>query len=404
MREWNAANPPAMGAIPALSAGQSVNVTVDVPLRSPDDVYRAQGGEVDVWIDPSLGDSCCGDIAETDDFNNQRVIPVALKSGPTYAAGLVPDLGVTRVSATTIRTNGTDERTIDVSVDLANTGPTGARGDKQLLAQIGTSPTYDPGIDSSAAFLADVDGDGQATAATTVTWSGDIPATPRYAIVCANLAAAVVPDSNLTNNCASTQLKFDDTKVPPTRAPGEWPAFPNPAQQLTVTPTVSAPSVTRAYTWDDSIWRTDQLTAGPGVAAAFTFTPGQTFTDLFDFTAATTSFGADFPFTTNLGAIDIEPGDVWADRAFPVTFTLSGEAAEVPVGELVAYAADTDGSNFRLVPIEPTSTATALTVKLDHVGIVGVARATAAQIVAVRDHWAVQPDQQLEQVAAIPSA
>lgn len=113
-----------------------------------------------------------------------------------------------------------------------------------------------------------------------------------------------------------------------------------------------------------------------------------------------TGLGA--PVSAVLVAVKIEPGDLLTEKFFTANFNIPDTLlTSVDSGQLVGFVADNDGSNLHLVPIVPgESWGSGLShpaIKLDHMGIVGIAVATAEQQTALAESW---PSDAGDQLAA----
>ncbi|HEY4079659.1 MAG TPA: hypothetical protein VGM81_03105 [Burkholderiaceae bacterium] len=105
---------------------------------------------------------------------------------------------------------------------------------------------------------------------------------------------------------------------------------------------------------------------------------------------------ASAPLTAVLAAVSVEPGDLVTERkGIKVAFTLPGTlTGGVALDDLVGFVADSDGSNLHLVPIF-AGPANVPVIQVDHLGIFGIAVASAAQRSALAAAWPADPRDQI---------
>lgn len=142
---------------------------------------------------------------------------------------------------------------------------------------------------------------------------------------------------------------------------------------------------------DDQVWH---VTLSPGVTATITL-PWSTFLEDLDlqFTPVTAMDG--LPFTSLVGAIAIvnseaeEFGLAQPERPYTVTFTLTQDAAATAsAAHQTLFVADADGGNLHLVPVVSLDASlTNITVRLERLGIVGLAHATDDQRQTALGYW-----------------
>lgn len=114
-------------------------------------------------------------------------------------------------------------------------------------------------------------------------------------------------------------------------------------------------------------------------------------------TADVTSIGP--AVTSVVAAIDIEPGDYAAEKTLTANFMIpDAMMATIDPAQLIGFAADSDGSNLHMVPIVVGDLGASLkrpAIKLDHLGIVGIAVATPEQQAALAAAWPTDPGDRL---------
>ena len=108
--------------------------------------------------------------------------------------------------------------------------------------------------------------------------------------------------------------------------------------------------------------------------------------------------------TSVVAALDIEPGDLVTEKTATVNFMIPDSMmATLDPTQLIGFAADSDGSNLHLVPIVVGNLGASITrpsIKINHLGIVGIAVATSPQQAALAAAWPTDPGDQLEAALA----
>jgi hypothetical protein len=128
--------------------------------------------------------------------------------------------------------------------------------------------------------------------------------------------------------------------------------------------------------------------------------PGGAFLDdVFLTTAEVTGIGS--AVTSVVAAVRIDPGDLIAEVPITVNFVVpDAMMAAIDRNQLVGFVADPDGSNLHLVPIVAGRYGLSVTrpaVRIDHLGIAGIAVATASHQAALAAAW---PTDTADQLAA----
>ncbi|MBX3622128.1 MAG: hypothetical protein KF891_19350 [Rhizobacter sp.] len=242
-------------------------------------------------------------------------------------------------------------------------------------------------------------------------------------------ACLYVPGTTEMTGCNAapvTMAQIDPSSVvtpPPTAVAGYGGEYPHAAAALDTSPVAGATLMSGRFGWDrpgpfswsptltdDQAWTFD---AGGGVTVAITM-PWATFIESTDISAtAVTLAPADaarpLPFGTVLAALELAPADLQTEQAYTLRFSLSDTAlAGVSPGELVAFGADSDGRNLRLLPLVPEAGGgygtASLSVGLRHFGIVGLATMNAAQRDALAASWPRDADAQIEGALGASSA
>ncbi|MDE2605126.1 MAG: hypothetical protein KGL68_04300 [Burkholderiales bacterium] len=165
--------------------------------------------------------------------------------------------------------------------------------------------------------------------------------------------------------------------------------FPATGSPMAATPTVSGVSADHRYllSWDPT--SSSQYTFGflhRNGAETRLYVPVGSFLDEVGITTAdVTSIGP--AVTSVIAAIDIEPGDYLTEKTLTANFMIPDSMmASIDPAQLIGFAADGDGSNLHLVPIVVGDLGTSVkrpAIKLDHLGIVGIALATSEQQAAL---------------------
>jgi hypothetical protein len=396
-------------ALPALAAGASADVPVVLNVPGYTSTTRAQ---TQVWVRVRRPGETA--ILASDG--------VDARLEPTYA-GNEPDFTVEASSLAVHRfyAGAGKSDTQAVEFTWANTGGSDPGDTVAVAAQFSATPSWDPAEPVQGDRQVSHGLTGTSTGSIALTWTGPVPAGARYVVVCADTSAAddywEHVEASEANNCASTPVAFVDLDSGP--APVAGYDGPLPAADpigASVTPSGS-PLLQATFGWerpgpfswsppltDDQVWTFDP---DPGVHATLTL-PWTTFVENLDLAVTRVSLAPDtdpLPFQDVLTAVAIEPGDALAASPFAVDLRLDPEVlAAVSQGDLVAFAADADGSDLRLLPVSPDAngqwSSDHLRVRMGHFGIVGLATATAAQRAELQGRVPTDDDQQVEAAGA----
>lgn len=191
----------------------------------------------------------------------------------------------------------------------------------------------------------------------------------------------------------------DDGPLQP--LPGPTVPVPQIPAPIAATPAISGVSPNHHYllTWDPS--SNGRYTLGflhRSGAESRLYVPVNAFLDdVFITTADVTDIGP--AVTSVIAAIDIEPSDLVTEKTLTANFMIPDTMmATIDPAQLIGFAADADGSNLHLVPIVVGNFGASLSrpaIKLDHLGIVGIAVATPEQQAALAAAWPTDPDDRL---------
>lgn len=141
-----------------------------------------------------------------------------------------------------------------------------------------------------------------------------------------------------------------------------------------------------------------------GVQTTLQVPGGAFFDDVFLTTTEVTGIGN--AVMSVVAAVRVDPGDLIAEVPITATFVVpDAMMASLDRNQLIGFVADPDGSNLHLVPLVAGRfglSAARPAVKLDHLGIAGIAVATPSQQAALAAAWPADPADQL--AAAIAPA
>lgn len=194
-----------------------------------------------------------------------------------------------------------------------------------------------------------------------------------------------------------------DESLQPLSGPAD--PFPQTPAPLAVTATIAGVTPSHRYllSWDPSssgVFNFSFLHSN-GAETRLYVPVGAFLDDISITTADVTSIGASV--TSVVAALDIEPGDYVAEKTITANFIIpDAMMATIDPAQLIGFAADSDGSNLHRVPIVVSNLGASITrpaIKLDHLGIVGIAVATPEQQAALAAAWPTDPGDQL--VAAL---
>ncbi|MEJ0034863.1 MAG: hypothetical protein WDO68_02040 [Gammaproteobacteria bacterium] len=198
----------------------------------------------------------------------------------------------------------------------------------------------------------------------------------------------------------------DDGSLQPLSGPAD--PFPQTPAPVAATPTIAGVTLDHRYllSWDPS--SSGLFTFGflhySGAETRLYVPVGAFLDDAWITTADVTSVGASV--TSVVAAIDIEPGDYVTEKTITANFMIpDAMMATIDPAQLIGFAADSDGSNLHMVPIVVGNFGASITrpaIKLDHLGIVGIAVATPEQQAALAAAWPTDPGDQL--IAALAPA
>jgi hypothetical protein len=389
--------------LPALAAGESADIATELLVPAYVSTRRAS---THLWArvrEPGAPDV----LADSS---------VAARLVPTYD-GDAPDFAVDGASLVVprfyARTGASDTRR--VSFTVANLGGSDPGDPVDVGVQIGTTPQWDPAAPTQGGVALPRGLSGSARRTVDLTWSGPPPTGPVYLVVCADTApsapagdpASYWPheEGSETNNCTSSPVAFVDLDAAPAPVAGYPGPLPTP-DPLAVSVTEEGGGTSGTFGWqrtDDQMWTLDP-TAGVHV----TVTLGrQTFIEDLDVAATPVTITPDhagndpLPFEQVIGALALTPGQAMAEKPFTVDFALDPTVLDgVTPSDLVAFAADPDGSDVRLLPLQPNADGgwapDRVRVPLTHFGVVGLATATPAQRAALAARVPSDDDQQLE--------
>ena len=216
--------------------------------------------------------------------------------------------------------------------------------------------------------------------------------------------------SNSAGSVTSTAVQLTVNAAPPASGISAFPKTPAP---ITLTPVAGG-----AWSRFGMAWRLPGLTGAAALStdnASFGLTiPVGSFPDTVDGTlteiaAFTPQAGTELPYEKLVAAVSIAPGDLLTDRAMSLEIRVSAaQAATYDARRLVAFAANSDGSNFHLIPFQKGPYAALLGLNRDfdislmQTGIVGLATVSDAQLAALLQAWPQQVDDQLETALAGP--
>lgn len=231
--------------------------------------------------------------------------------------------------------------------------------------------------------------------------AGDNQAT--YAVTVAN-AGGSVTSSQATLTVAATPPPpgsggDDDGPLQPLVGPAE--PFPQVPAPMRATPTISGVSPNNQYLlgWDPA--SSGMYSFGflhPNGAETRTYLPvGAFLDDIWLTTADVRDIGP--AVTSVVAALDIEPGDLITEKTMTVNFMIPDSLmATIDPAQLIGFAADSDGSNLHLVPIVIGNLGASITrpsIRMDRLGIVGIAVATPEQQDALASAVPTDPADQL---------
>ncbi|HEX2894249.1 MAG TPA: hypothetical protein VHO29_09645 [Marmoricola sp.] len=395
--------------LPSLAPGQSADVPVVLAVPGYTSTVRAQS---QIWIRVRKpGETAIRASAHLD----ARLVPTYDGNEPDFTV----EPGSVAVHRFYVGSGKTDTQSVDFTWD--NVGGSDPSDTIAIAAQFSDQPTWDPAKPPLGEFQVDHGLTGTSHGSIALTWTGAAPPSARYVVVCADTSATEGywehVEASEANNCASTPVSFVDLDSAPAPVPGYDGALPaaDPWGVSVVRP--DSPELTASFGWerpgpfswsppltDDQVWAIDP---DPGVHATLTL-PWTTFIEnlTFDVTRVTLTEDTEpLPFQQVLTAVDIEPGDALTSSPFAIDFTLDAAVLDaVAQDDLVAFAADADGSDVRLLPLSPDAdgqwSADHLRVRLSHLGIVGLATATAAQRAALQARVPTDDDQQIEAAGA----
>ncbi len=175
--------------------------------------------------------------------------------------------------------------------------------------------------------------------------------------------------------------------------------FPHPPAPLAATPVNGSQQDRAIISWApaDTWSGTAALTHGNGTKTWLQF-PGGAFRDEVGLVLTEiTDLGA--PVSAVLAALRVEPSELLADKPITVSFIIPDAVmAGVDRDQLVGVVADSDGANLHLVPLLNGNFGTGLSrpaMQIDHLGIVGIAVATADQQAALAAAWPTDTGDQL---------
>jgi len=340
---------------------------------------------------------------------------------PTYDGTNEPDFLVQPGSVTAPRFFGgvgkSDSESVKFTWSNTGTDPGDVIG---VAAQINDTPEWDPDAPTQGERTVDTGLSGSVSGNIDLTWNGPVPSGQAYVVVCADAVASGSPDywphieADETNNCVSTLAKFVDLDSGPSPVPGYEGPLPA-ANPMGVTATPAGTGVGATFGWerllpynqvndDDQVWTLDPAT---GVHATVTM-PWTTFIENIEFTAkpVTIATAADpLPFDNVIGAVDLEPGALLTNTGFTVDFALDPSIlAGINQSELVAFAADSDGSDLRLLPLTRNPgggwAVDRVRVTLSHFGVVGLATISSTARAALASRVPYDNDQQIEAESA----
>ncbi|MBF4162934.1 CARDB domain-containing protein [Nocardioides acrostichi] len=386
--------------VPSLGPSDEAELPVDLALASYSQPQRRAAGLRIVLLAP-----------------DGRVLTSAttsLRLHPTYSEGQEPDFTLEDLTTGAFAIAGDLRSSLHVGVDVADLGSLGGvpitSGDPlAVTAEITDTPQWS---DGAAVWQSrDWTQDDPARLSFALDWPGQVPADPRYLVVCADAvtsaadAARSTPywpfeESDESDNCLSRQVSFVDLTRPLTPAEGADPAFPHTPAPASVAVGLDPPTVQQWVPYASD--RVLSAQAGAGVHATVRVPAGAFLEDqqvsLTPARVSETDADHPLPFTV-LGAVDLEPSDLLAQRRLRVTFTL-----DEPTDSVVVFGAGADGSNLHLLPVVENPgggwSTDEISVLTSHLGVFGVAVADPGQLAALHEDWPALSDLQAEAAAA----
>lgn len=196
----------------------------------------------------------------------------------------------------------------------------------------------------------------------------------------------------------------DDDPLLPLDGPTEpYPLTPAP---MAATPTIAGVTGDHRYllSWDPT--SSGIYTFGflhySGVETRLYIPVGSFLDEVFLTTADVTDIGP--AVTSVVAAVDIEPGDFVTEKTVTANFMIPDSMmATIDPAQLIGFAADSDGSNLHLIPIVVGNFGVSVTrpaLKVNRLGIVGIAIATPQQQDALAAAWPTDPEDRLNALLA----
>lgn len=228
-----------------------------------------------------------------------------------------------------------------------------------------------------------------------------------YTVTVSN-AGGSVTSSNATLTVTTTTPPptggGDDDPLQPLTGPTE--PYPQTPAPMAATPTIAGVTQDHFHflSWDPS--SNGQYSLGflhySGVETRL-YVPVNSFLDDTGLTTAdVTSIGA--AVSSVIAAIDIEPGDYVTEKTITANFMIPDAImATIDPAQLIGFAADSDGSNLHMVPVVVGNFGASVTrpaLKLNRLGIVGIAVASPEQQAALATAWPTDPEDRLNALLA----
>jgi hypothetical protein len=222
-----------------------------------------------------------------------------------------------------------------------------------------------------------------------------------YSVTVTNAGGSVTSNNaNLTVTAtAPPPPPSGDDSLQPLAGPAE--PFVHTAAPLSAAPMIGAVSGDHRYllSWDPTSQGiyTFGFFHSNGAQSRLQIPVGAFLDEIMVTTAEVTDIGPSV--TQVVAALDIEPGELIAEKPITATFTIPDDMmASIDPTQLIGFAADSDGSNLHMVPLvvgNLGATVSHPAVRLDHLGIAGIAVATPEQQAALAAAWPSDPGDQL---------
>lgn len=196
----------------------------------------------------------------------------------------------------------------------------------------------------------------------------------------------------------------EDDPLQPLPGPAE--PFPQTPAPIAATPVIQGVTPNHNYllSWDPS--SNGQFSLGflhGNGAETRILVPANSFLDdAWITTADVTDLGP--AVTAVIAAINIEPGDYVTEKTITANFTIPDAVmAGIDPAQLIGFVADSDGSNLHMVPLGVGNFGATISrpaIRLNRLGIVGIAVATPAQQATLATAWPTDAEDRLNAVLA----